>query len=358
MLARSLLEQARSVRLARSEGYRWKTQELLRESEALSQNYRMADGLADGVKAGLPTRSDVRTELLATRLGYDGRQVDSRPAMYQVIDPTSKFVGLLEVTTISPAPTLRVLEIGNRHEVAKLNIKNFAREMATPSFAISPNGRIAANFYLTEIRLTHLNSGEVIASLTWPLVDNDLDRRKPVASLQGHLEFSADGRYLVAFRARSGAAESALWQIPNDIESQRDGDSPVEIDGELLAKARPSIFGRPGFSPDSQRLAFPEDNRRIKVVNMEDRSRLAEFEVAEPWSLFGPMAFSPNGDSIALVAVREQPRSSSLVVWDLGENKETHRIVTGKKIWFAPPAISPNGRFVTAGDTGGRYRNP
>lgn len=349
VLARSLLEQARSVRLARSEGYRWKAHDLLRESEAISRNYRNADGLADEVKADLPTRSDVRTELLATLLGNDGRQIDSRPAMYQVIDPTTKFVGLLEVTTIPPAPTIRVLGMDNRREVAKLNLKDFTREMATPSFSISPNGRIAANFYLTEIRLTDLDSGEVIASLAWPNVDADSERRRPVASLQGHLEFSADGRYLVAFRARSGAAESALWKIPDGIESNRDSAAPLEIKGELLATSRPSIFGRPGFSPDSKRLAFPEGDRRVKVVNVEDRSQLAEFDIGEPWSLFGPMAFSQSGDSIALVAVREQPRNSSLVVWDLGENREAHRIVTGKKIWFAPPAISPNGRLVAAG---------
>ena len=349
VLSRSLLEQARSVRLARSEGYRWKAQDLLLESEALSRSYRNASGLADEVKAGLPSRSDLRTELLATLLGNDGRLADSRPALYQVVDPSSTFVGLLEVTSIPPAPTLKVFELGNRREVAKLNLKDFAREMATPSFAISPDGRIAANFYLTEIRLTQLSSGNVIASLIWPRVDEDSDRRTPVASLQGHLEFSADGKYLTAFRARSGNAESALWEIPDNMDSMRESEAPLEIRGELLAKARPSIFGRPGFSPDSKRLAYPEGNHRIIVVNVEDRSRWAEFEVQEPWSLFGPMAFSPKGDSITFVAVREQPRNSSLVVWDFAEKTETHRIVTGTKIWFAPPAMSPNGRFVAAG---------
>ncbi len=203
------------------------------------------------------------------------------------------------------------------------------------------------------------------------------------------LTFSPDGRRLAT---ASSDQTICLWEIPSGnqlarLEGDADSDLRFSLDGwmlgaagqfssyrlwevssgDLLAERAPiphvDYEGKGRFSPELDRLAFGRVRGHLRIIETSTGKERPATQVFEKHAL-GPIAFSPNGEWLAVGSGRDLVQGSAqgkIVLWDFAQNKPSRELTEpvlaedqnfhGE---FQSLAVSADGRTLAAIDS--RYQ--
>jgi Tol biopolymer transport system component len=163
--------------------------------------------------------------------------------------------------------------------------------------------------------------------------------RLPVTGLVSEAVISPDGNYLAYSANEQGREGMSVWvrQVGAASNTQR-----------LVAPAEGTFYGGLVFSPDSKHVYYgvargqtrPPELYRVPVLGGPSEKILDEFGASG-----GPVAFSPDGRSLAYVRGRFGDELA-LVVRDLAGGAERTVVTRRGPYVFGLPAWSPDGRRI------------
>jgi WD40 repeat protein len=180
--------------------------------------------------------------------------------------------------------------------------------------AVAPDGRTLAAPYSDTVGLWDLAAGHLLHTFPAPSVGN-----------QGHVSFSADGRFLLA-AALDGQVR--LGRIA-------DGTALPGLDNGAVTQAA-------ALSPDGQLLAVEGPNHTIQLWRSADDRVLAVLPGHTGYIV--SLAFSPDGQMLASASRNEQ----TVRVWRVADGHLV-RTLTGPTGFVLTVAYSPDGQVLASG---------
>ncbi len=330
-LARSLLEQARAVRLARQSGHRWRSLELLQQAEALRSHHRSAsrpvtESMVDATNNILPSRADLRIEALASLQLNDGRKQNQWNGIHNVVSPDGRYACIIDTL---PKFRITLFDIAQHQEVRHWEDP----AMLGANYCLSPDARmLAVHQRQGLIQLWNLADSKRGRVLEWPASETRSEKdmadalRNP-GRIQ-KLEFSSDGHNLTGYMFGPGNCQLAIWDI------EKEGAGQILTEAKLLGSSAMS------FHLDGRRLGFVSAPQQITIWDIE-KNKFDE-DISLSGRTIGPIAFSPDGKLLAWADIDEKANGSSIVVRDLELGLEKWTINTSGRVWVSPIAFSPD----------------
>jgi len=354
ILARSLLEQARAVRLSNQPGRRWEALKLLVQAENLRDRQRLVDLPPDELDHALPTQAEMRREAAAALLLEDARvsrqvslaamplyrteiSADGRHAMAWYAQPPKHKVGI------------RLFDLGDGRILGQAELPLFASH----TLALSPDEKHLA--FLAADNALQLRDfppdpakGGHDSIISLPELPAGLEPLK--GKLHSALFFSPDGRFIVWVRSEAERADVYLWNLQNASASRhlaRVDDGVTEV----------------SFRADSRIFAYRAGAKKIALVDVTGDRKPTE--VALPLTVGGGSAlqsgrpttllWSPTENLLAL-ATTGPTGKGTILLWDTIAENERSR-------WegdFDPDrmvlAFSPDGKRLACGSADGTIR--
>jgi WD40 repeat protein/tRNA A-37 threonylcarbamoyl transferase component Bud32 len=356
MLARSLLDQARAVRLSRQPGRRWQAVDLLRRAEELRARPRQAAPLLDSA-ALLPTRGELRREAAASLLVEDAREVS-----------TIQVPVLLNAGGIVSEDGRRALHLFWREDT------HSGKSSVGVWFTDLEGGRAPINFPVTFLFNSQmgLNSdGTLFAAVAQDgsaqiigLPDGRVRQTLPPITAPGSplvanfaptvpLVFSRDGRYLLALRGDAKQTDLMLWDLREPSRSRH------------LARVSAPVSGA-AFTDDGRTLAYPLGGNKLALNDLSERGDARVIELPLPPVAAAGVTDESQGRSLSGWKLGWSPVSRLLVVlcltptgggaiifWDVEKNQEVARWEGGFPSPMLALGFQAEGKGLAAGDPQG-----
>ena len=223
------------------------------------------------------------------------------------------------VASIGEDGTAKIWDVGSGQLL--FTLENDSGETSS-SVAFSPDGKILATAWVTQVIFWNVENGEKLYTLSGQSVGTDIGYNLGV----GQISFSPDGMHL-ALANMDG--ESKVWDIASrsEILSLRSGEQP--------AKAI-------AYSSDSNLLAIGGDDG---IVRIWDAVKGDEISALPLGGIIHRVAFSPSDSRLAAAS-----EDGSVKVWDLTTGQELLSLPRLSGLYSID--FLSNGTLVTAGQDG------
>jgi len=372
-LARSQFEQARAIRLSGQPGWRWAALNLLKQSAAIRSRTR-TDGAAESVApSDLPSLAELRTEALSALLTGDGRLAVQLPGYVHSVSPDGKFAASLVIDRNFKGMSVTITDLVTGKTAREWKGKE-AEPMVGVTIALGPNAdRLAVlSANMKDVKIWQLSDRKLLqtlplANVTSPRVQPAGADRKfadaviaelirkgaeeyarqnqqpapPAGAIRNvrQLAFSPDGHSLAAVATRDTAEVAVVLWRPEESDT-----------GRVLAEARGLPITATAFSPDSRRLAFAADIKKVIIWDIAENRAATEIEL--PTRTPCAVGFQPGGNTLAIFCPEPESKSR-LVLWDIEQNRETARVDVNMLATVSPICFTPDGdRVAMAGASG------
>eukprot|EP00913_Durusdinium_trenchii_P022825 g21429.t1 len=339
VLARSLFDQARAVRLARGSGHHWQALDLLERAHAQVSRERPT-AAPENAKV-LPTRAELRSELLAAFQAHDARIQKTWLGMTQSVSLSERrlAVSVFDLAARPPKTEMQLYDLErNRRIPLKPN-----RQMLGTAIAVSPDDRLLATAGISDqtIRLWELPTGRLHRRLTFPADSAKSQTGGPRISSVQSLRFSPDGKFLSAKSFGKRAQSIRLWDLKNPNSAPK----LIRLSGEVP-------LGDVVFDQTGKHAISVTARREVTIWT------LSPFDVAKriklPMDLQGHARMSPDGKVLALSVVDRKTSTSAIVLWDVDAGVERQRISTQLAAWATVPAFHPTGEWLATATVSGQ----
>jgi serine/threonine protein kinase/WD40 repeat protein len=362
VLAASLYDQARSVRLSGLPGRRWRALELLKESEQLRIRKRAAGSTTPAgteqtaVPHDVRSQSQLRTEALASLSLDDAHVVRQWEGFSHSVSPDGTLAVRVFFYTAHGTAGLAITDLKTGAEKSKWEGKDATQLLGMASvIALGPNARRlvigarAGSFQTSSIDVLDLPERKLLRKLLLPQRPRGAPEAKTPDLKPGAFPYLIAGESVVSLRFSPNGRY--LCGVTRSISKPLIGDRVVvwDLEGDAAGHTVGNLKGVPiaDFSPDSRLLAFASTSGKVVLWNVARNQLEKEFELSlDPC---GAVGFAPDGKLvIACAKSNEKPGSrtsgtSVLLVWDITRNRETKRI--------GPVPSAPNGISVSPDGT-------
>jgi serine/threonine protein kinase/WD40 repeat protein len=345
-LARSLVEQARTVLGSRQPGRRDRALQLIREAQQLCNDLNALAAPTEE-SSPLPSLAELCSVAVAALLTHDVRLLyQDRGAYPPVVGPGGRFAVLVR----------RHIEEGDQLGEHPLSYQLVNIEAATTGgqwqepfwhhwtsrLALSPDGarlaRAAWGKKTKGVELYALGESQPELQLPWPAAPPmDVSAPEEAHSIT-RLAFSPNGRALAAMGETDQGSEIVLWDLT----------APKQVRRLAQTGVKDAIFS---FSPSGKCLAYQTGPKEVAVLvlGQEDAVR----RVSLPLEISGPLAVSWQAQLLACVCGHGPNEAPTVLLWNLAANHEFLRLKGTGPLDKAALAFHPQGTLLAVADADG-----
>ncbi|HEX3148254.1 MAG TPA: protein kinase [Gemmataceae bacterium] len=341
-------ERARANRLAGRPGWREHSLSLLEAAARMRQRPRDA---AD-TRVALPELADLRGEAIAALSQPDIAKMHEFSTGLAGSPIVTPFGGQAVVISLDPEGMVRIIvrdldanAVLARHDIAtppgEVSPFAFGRHDGT---AISRDGTLLANARPGAVALFALPALKPAGTLT----DAALTPDASAGATLEDLEFTPDGKRLVARRSVNKEIQYVLWSLDRPdrpIVLARWPESNREFEEDNL---------KPRFAPDGRRLALPTaDRATVRVIDTgsDPPTNVATIPMARAQA----MSWHPTAPVLAIASASANEREHRVTLWDVDKKAELAH--TGD-VFRGPLVIAygPAGKYLAVADEDGSVR--
>ena len=351
---RGMYEQMRAARMSRSPGSR---NEILRLASDAARLRAQLQGM-DPRPADVPTEADLRTEVVAALHRPDARLVRD----FKLSLPANPFVSQdgrrlahMYVEAGEPLQSgMRFLDLQTGEEIGRVPIRAENVTDSAPLMGLSAMNRDGTRAAVIApgmgVQIREIPSARLVVQLE---DGQPKDEKNPYSYARARI--SPDGTTIVAIRYQATEAQVVAWNVEKPsaprVIARHQLDKKV---GPLDLMADHGLFAGLRFTPDSKRVSFASEDRKVyRVIDLtaDPPAKSVELPITDK---FVSAEWHPT-DPILAVVETTQPFRQRVVLWDLDRRAVRAQCGGDRNVspelglTSLPVAFSPDGKWLAIG---------